>query len=56
MKESALEHHGPEIMKAILEEKKEPNPLKYFRPWERGDSLVWILLTPPPPKKNIKQF
>ena len=29
----------PKIMKVILEEKKEPNPQKYFRLWERGNSL-----------------
>ena len=39
MKYNTLEHHGVEIYKAILGEKKEDNLLKHFCPWECGDNL-----------------
>ena len=45
MKESALEFHAVEIMKAGLCKLNEPNPLKYFRPWDRGNDLATAYTT-----------
>ena len=39
MSKNALVNHSPEIMQVIIDEQKEPNPLKLYRPWMREDSL-----------------
>ena len=39
LKENALTYHAHDIMKAGLQEEKEPNPQQAFCPWACGDSL-----------------